>query len=97
MKQPLAIIDWSKPFNIFCDASEYAAAGILSQTTEDGSENPIAFYSKKFNNTQKAWATIEHEAFALLEAIKRFKSWICGYKIHVYSDHNPLTYLTEAV
>jgi len=72
-------------------------AGILSQTSVNGDEMPITFYSKKLNNTQKAWATIEKEAFAVLEALNRFRSWIFGYKIHVYSDHNPLSYLTEAV
>jgi RNase H-like domain found in reverse transcriptase len=60
--QPLSIIDWSKPFNIHTDTSKYMVAGILSQTSEDGNENPTAFYSKKLNSTQRAWSTIEKEA-----------------------------------
>jgi hypothetical protein len=94
--QPLSIIDWSKPFNTFTDASDLASGGVLSQTDENGKERPIAFCSKKFNETQRAWATIEREAFAVLEALKRFNMWIFGCKIHMYSDHNPLAYLTES-
>lgn len=96
-EQPLSIIDWNKPFNIHTDASDYMVAGILSQTGEDGNEYPTAFYSKKLSDTQRAWSTIEKEAFAVLEALNRFRSWIFGYKICVYSDHNPLSYLTETV
>ena len=95
--QPLSIIDWAKPFNIHTDASDYMVAGILSQTGEDGNEHPTAFYSKKLSDTQRAWSTIEKEAFAVLEALNRFRSWIFGYKIFIYSDHNPLSYLTESV
>jgi hypothetical protein len=94
--QPLHIIEWGKPFNVFSDASAYCAAGILSQTDDQGKERPIAFYSRKFNDTQRAWSTIEREAFAVLEAVKRFYHWIFGYEIHVFSDHNPLAYLTDA-
>jgi hypothetical protein len=92
----LYVCDWSKPFNIFSDASDYAVAAILSQTDDRGQERPIAFCSRKLNDTQRAWATIEKEAFAVLEAIKKFAHWIFGYKIHVFSDHNPLAYLTDA-
>jgi hypothetical protein len=81
---------------MFCDASSYCAAGISSQTDDRGQKKPIAFYSRKFNQTQKAWATIEKEAFAVLEAVKRFYHWIFEYVIHVYSDHNPLAYLTDS-
>jgi hypothetical protein len=95
--QPLHIIDWSKPFNIFSDASDHSVAAILSQTDGNGREQPIAFCSRKLNDTQKHWSTSEKEAFAVLEAVKRFNHWIFGYKIHVYSDHNPLAYLTDAV
>ena len=59
------------------------AAGILSQTEEDGNEYSTAFYSKKLSDTQRAWSTIEKEAFAVLEALNRFRSWIFGYKIFI--------------
>jgi hypothetical protein len=97
ISRPLNIIDWNQPFNVFSDASDYAIAGVLSQTDVRGQEKPIAFFSKKLNDTQKAWATIEKEAFAVLEALKRFRAWIFGYEVHVYSDHNPLSYLTDSV
>jgi hypothetical protein len=95
--QPLYIIDWSRNFNIFTDSSDYCAAGVLSQTDAADRECPIAFYSKKYNDTQRAWSTIDKEAFACLEALRRFKHWIYGYRVHLYSDHNPLSYLTESV
>jgi hypothetical protein len=42
------------------------------------------------------WPIIEREAMAVLTALQRFKTWIFGYKIHVYCDHNPLSYLTDS-
>src|SRR5664279_601234 len=93
--EPLEIIDWSIPFIIRSDASNHSVAGVLAQKSTKG-ERPIAFYSKKLSGPQKMWATIEKEAFAVLEALRRFRSWVFGYEIHLYSDHNPLAYLTEA-
>ena len=92
----LNAIDWNKPFNICTDASEQIIAGFLSQTDDNGYEQPITFFSKKLNNTQQKWSTIEREAFAVTEMLKRVRAWVFGYKIHLYSDHNPLSYLTES-
>lgn len=41
-------------------------------------------------------STIEREAFAVIWALRKFKSWILLSKIVLFSDHNPLTFLTEA-
>jgi hypothetical protein len=92
--QPLYIIDWTIPFNIFTDASDHTIAGALSQTDSFGHERPIAFFSRKLNSTQRAWSTIEKEAYAVLEALRRFESFVFSHEIFVYSDHNPLSYLT---
>ena len=43
--EPLTILDLSKPFNIFVEASDYTVANILTQTDEAGNEKPIAFAS----------------------------------------------------
>jgi RNase H-like domain found in reverse transcriptase len=93
----LCIIDWSKLFNVYTDASDYMVDEVLSQTGDDRTKHPTDFYSKKLSETQINWSTIEKDAFAVLEALNRFRSWIFGYKIFIYSDHNPLWYLTESV
>ena len=94
--EPLHIIDFSKPFNVHVDASDYAVAGILSQSDENGREMPIAFASKKLSSAQKNWAIIEKEAYAALWALQKYRCWIFGANVIVYSDHNPLSYLTIA-
>lgn len=97
VRSPLNLIDWSKEFNIYTDASDISIAAVISQTDADGNEKPISFYSKKLNDTQKNWSTIEREAFAVLEALNKFKNLIYGFKINLFSDHNPLAYLTDSV
>jgi hypothetical protein len=94
--EPLHIIDFSKSFNIFSDASDFAVAGILTQTSDDGEDRPIAFASLKLSCTQQRWGTVEREAFAAIWSLQKFKQWIFGSEVTLYSDHNPLTFLTES-
>ena len=95
-EKPLSIVDFNKPFNLFVDASDYAIAGILTQTDDQGKEKPIAFASHKLSDTQKAWATVEKEAYAALWSLQKYRSWVFGAADTVHSDHNPLTYLTDS-
>jgi hypothetical protein len=100
-EKPLNIVDFSKSFNLFVDASDYAIAGILTQTDDPqrddhGNEKPIAFASRKLTDTQKAWATVEKEAYAALWSLQKYRNWVFGAAITVHSDHNPLTYLTDS-
>ncbi|GBL76369.1 Retrovirus-related Pol polyprotein from transposon 297 [Araneus ventricosus] len=83
----------SRPFWLYTDASATAIGECLAQHDDVGKELPIAFFSK--NPTQMKWSTIEREAFCVLEALKKFDTWVFGGKIQVVSDHNPLTYLTS--
>ena len=93
--ESLSIIDWSKPFCIFVDASEYCVGAVLTQTDDLGRELPIAFASSKLTSTQQRWAVIEKEAYGVLWALKRFRQWVMGTQITVFCDHNPLSFLTE--
>jgi len=98
VNNPLYIIDFSHPFNVSVDASGYAVACILSQTDTEDNEKPIALGSQKLTEAQaKAWSTIEKEAFAVIWALKKYRAWLFGSpQVHVYSDHNPLLFLTES-
>jgi len=93
---PLNIVDFAKPYNIHVDTSNYMVGAVVSQSDENGGEKPIAFASKKLNSTQQGWSTIEKESYAAMWALQKYRNWIFGAEVVVHSDHNPITYLTEA-
>jgi len=69
----------------------------MLQSVEGQGNRPIAFASQKLTATQKAWSTIENEAYAAIWALQKFRNWIFGQPTTViYSDHNPLTYITKS-
>ena len=94
--EPLCIVDFTKPFNLFVDASSSAVSAALTQTNPDGVEVPVAFSSTKLTGAQRSWSTIEHEAYAALVALQKYHKWLFSTKVTVHSDHNPLLYLTES-
>ena len=95
--KPLYIVDFSRPFNITVDASKHCVAGYLAHVDEQGQEKPVAYASQKLSDSQAlSWATIEKEAYAVIFCLRKFRNWIFGSDITVYSDHGPLKYLTES-
>ena len=98
--KPLHIIDVSKPISLYVDSSDYAVGAILTQSGVFGNgdlyqDYPVAFASAKFSSIQQRWATIEKEAYAALWGLQKFKHWLFGTSVTLYSDHNPLTFLTR--
>jgi len=53
--EPLYIVDFTKPFNLFVDASLHTVFAVLTQTGDDGTELPVAFSSTKLSQAQMAW------------------------------------------
>lgn len=91
----LSTPDCNQPFQIHVDASAIAVGGCLTQLDEKGNYKPIAFVSRKLNNTQRNWATIEREAYAVLFGLQKFDKWLHGSLVEIITDHNPLKFLTQ--
>jgi hypothetical protein len=92
----LHVIQYNKPFGLAVDASKTAVGCCLFQWEEDGvTEKPIAFGSSKLAPNQQNWSAIEAEAYAAIWALKKYSNFVFGLPVTVYSDHNPLTYITE--
>lgn len=49
----LEIFDQNLPIKIYTDASLEGVGAILKQTQPDGTEKPVAYFSKKLNELQK--------------------------------------------
>jgi len=84
--------DWSLPFEIMCDASVYVVGAVLEQT-KDKKHHAIAYASKTLTGPQLDYATIEKELPAVVFAIDKFRSYLVGAKVIVYTDHAALKYL----
>ena len=77
--------DWSLPFEIMCDASDYAVGAVLGQT-KDKKHHAIAYASKTLTGAQLNYATTEKELLAVVFAIDKFRSYLVGAKVIVYTD-----------
>ena len=51
--------DFQKQFKLAIDASDIRCGGVLMQVGEDGIDHPISYSSKKFDNRQRNYSTIE--------------------------------------
>ena len=85
----LAYPDYGKTFKLYCDASGIGVGATLCQEVE-GKLHPIAYASRKLDNTQQKWGITDKEMYAIAWGLKHFRSLIMGYNVQVYTDHNPL-------
>jgi hypothetical protein len=84
--------DWSQPFKIMCDASDYAVGVVLGQRME-GRVHAIYYASKTLNEAQLNYATMEKELLAVVFAYEKFRSHIVDSKVIVYINHTAIKYL----
>ncbi|XP_015941248.1 uncharacterized protein LOC107466756 [Arachis duranensis] len=84
--------NWMLPFEIICDASNQAIGVALAQ--RDGKlPYVIAYSSKTLDAVQSNYTTTEKELLAIVHALDKFRSYLLGSKIVVYTDHVALKYL----
>ncbi|XP_058733004.1 uncharacterized protein LOC131604588 [Vicia villosa] len=84
--------DWNEPFEIMCDASDYAVGAVLGQR-KDKKLHVIYYASRTLDEAQMNYATTEKELLAVVFALDKFRSYLVGAKIIIYTDHAAIRYL----
>ncbi|CAA7039990.1 unnamed protein product [Microthlaspi erraticum] len=84
--------NWDHPFEIMCDASDYAVGAVLGQKI-DKKLNVIYYASKTMDDAQCKYATTEKELLAIVFAFEKFRSYIVGSKVIVHTDHAALRHI----
>ncbi|CAM8990052.1 unnamed protein product [Rhodiola kirilowii] len=84
--------DWAQPFEIMCDASDYAVGAVLGQKVD---KKPVVIYyaSRTLDVAQRNYSTTEKELLAVVFALEKFRSYLLCTKVIVYSDNAAIRYL----
>ncbi|SPC67056.1 uncharacterized protein UHOD_11464 [Ustilago sp. UG-2017b] len=88
--------DPTQPIIVETDASDFAVAAVLSQSFDQGTCHPIAFFSKKLNPAQLNYPIFDKEMFAIVAAFKHWCQYLEGakFQVQVLTDHRSLEYFT---
>ena len=94
----LAYPDFEKPFQLHCDASRVGLGAALYQADESGKLHPVAYASRTLNATERNYSAYKLEFLALKWSITvKFAYYLTGNaEFKVFTDHNPLVYLTTS-
>ncbi|GJT11063.1 reverse transcriptase domain-containing protein [Tanacetum coccineum] len=88
----LVALDWDLPFEIMCDASDFAVGAVLRQRKTKHFQ-PIHYASKTMIEAQAHYTTTEKELLTVVYTFKKFWPYLVLSKSIVYMDHSALKYL----
>ncbi|GJW58341.1 reverse transcriptase domain-containing protein [Tanacetum coccineum] len=83
---------WDLPFELMCDASNFAIGAVWGQRHEKHFR-PIHYASKTMNEAESHYTTMQKEMLAVVYAFEKFWYYLILNKSIVYTDHSALKYL----
>jgi len=92
MSQPpvLALLDFTKPFVIKCDASGVGLTAMLMQN-----QRLLAFHSQALKGRSLLLSTYERELLALVTAVKKWRHYLVGMPFIIKTDRQSLKFILE--
>jgi hypothetical protein len=84
----LALLDFTKAFEIECDASGMGRGAVLMQDWR-----PIAYFSEKLSGATLNYPTYDKELYALVRALETWQHYLWPKEFVIHSDHESLKHL----
>ena len=86
----LALPNFSLPFTLEADASDFGIGAVLMQQGK-----PISFLSKEIGPKSAGLSTYDKEAMAILEALKKWKHYFSASSLVIKTDQQILKYIQD--
>ena len=88
---PLVVhYDPCKPLMLTTDASEYGVVAVLSHTMEDGTDRPVACFSRTLSPTEKNYSQLDKEGLSIIYGLTKCPQFVYGRHVTIVTDHKPL-------
>ena len=85
--------DFNRRFILQTDASHCRVGAVLIQYDDDGTEHPVAFYSRKLLPREERYSTVEKECLAIKLATQAFRVYLLDRPFIIQNDHRALEWL----
>jgi RNase H-like domain found in reverse transcriptase/Reverse transcriptase (RNA-dependent DNA polymerase) len=89
--------DFSKTFYVLVDSSENAVGGVLAQKDDREMLHPILFLSKKFNETERRYSSLERESLGVVIVVTKLRYFLLGTFFVLLVDAKPILALKNSV
>ena len=84
--------NWKLPFEVLGNASDLAIGAVLEQR-EERKPYVVYYVNKTLNEAQRNYTTTEKELLAVVYALDKFRAYLVGSNIIIFTDHSTLKYL----
>ena len=84
--------DWALPFELMCDASYHAVCAVLGQQKMKVFHS-IYYATRTLSKAQLNYTTTKKEFLAVVFSFDKFRAYLVGTKVTVYTDHSAIKYL----
>jgi hypothetical protein len=91
----LVFPDWSKEFKVHVDASSIALGAVLAQPGARDIGHPISFASRKLSTSERNYTTTETKGLSMVYALHKFRHYLLGGHLKMFTDHSALKYLVK--
>ena len=93
----LARADYTKPFHVVCDASDFAIGCALMQHDDDGHERVVSYQSRQLKPAERNYPVHDKELLAMKYALVKLRVYLLGEsKFAIYTDHASLRTATKS-
>ena len=87
-KSVVQAVDETQPFQVETDASEFALSATLNQNGR-----PVAFFSRTLSGSELKHSSVEKEAAAIVEAVRKWRHYLTGKHFTLITDQKSVAYM----